>query len=209
MELVSLASPMTENVSGGDRERAEEVRLVRLAASGDRLAFRQLIASNHRAIHALVQRLARNPDDVDDILQEVLLRAWKGLPAFREEARFSTWLYRIAVNTTFKWQRRHAETTRTVSISELMEQDRLGESVASTMVPVAEPEVAMEESQRRQRLMDAVSSLPPKQRDVVMMHYFDGRSCEEIGTAVGCSVGTVWSRLHYACKRLRAVLGEW
>jgi RNA polymerase sigma-70 factor (ECF subfamily) len=200
---------MTENVSGGDRENTEEVRLVRLAASGDRTAFRQLIASNHRSISALVHRLARNPEDVDDILQEVMLRAWKGLPNFREEARFSTWLYRIAVNTTFKWQRRNAESTRTVSISGLLEQDRLGEPVASTLLPVSEPAVVLEETQRRERLLSAVSALPPKQRDVVMMHYFDGRTCEEIGAAVGCSVGTVWSRLHYACKRLRTVLGEW
>lgn len=206
-----LSSPMTESVHDDDqeRERSRERHLLRRAAAGDKWAFQQLVSVHQRPIAALIQRLARHPDDVEDILQETILRAWKGLPTFRGEAKFSTWLYRIAVNTTFKWQRRHAGERNAVSLSDWLAQNRLEEVGHGAGAETHEPEEALEQRERSERLRAAVAALPPKQRDVVTMHYFDGQTCDEIGAALGCSVGTVWSRLHYACKRLRATMVDW
>ena len=90
--------------------------LVRRAAEGDMRAFSLLVERYQRSMTALVARMTPNPDDVDDIVQELFVRAWKGLPRFRGEAQFSTWLYRIAVNTTIKYPSRRREES-TVSLS--------------------------------------------------------------------------------------------
>lgn len=181
--------------------------LVGRAAQGDREAFRTLIERHHRPIAGLAQRLVRHPDDVDDLLQEIYLRAWRGLPRFRSDAQFSTWLYRIAVNTGIKMRKRESARVRTVSTDEWESFDEAGVGIDDVGEGL-DPAVLYVSDERSSAVRAAVDSLPEKQRTVVALHYFEGRSCEEIGSMVGCSIGTVWSRLHYACKRLRGILGE-
>ncbi|MBC7805107.1 MAG: sigma-70 family RNA polymerase sigma factor [Akkermansiaceae bacterium] len=189
-----------------------DVFLVRRAAEGDRTAFRELFERYQRPIAALVGRMVASPDDVDDILQETFLRAWKGLPRFRGDAQFSTWLYRIAVNTAIKYRsRRKNETASLVSLSPDEETGMGGiESLPADPgcdpLRGGDPFQAAQKQEQEQVIRKAVQALPEKQRSVVLLHYFEGRSCEEISGIVGCSLGTVWSRLHYACKRLKGVL---
>jgi RNA polymerase sigma-70 factor (ECF subfamily) len=171
-------------------------------------AFRVLVERYQRPMAALVARMTDNPDDVDDIVQELFIRAWKGLPKFRGDAQFSTWLYRIGVNTAIKHRsRRKGDIANTVSAEALaggMEQI----SAPSFAAPErgGDPFHAAAKREREEAIRQAVASLPEKQRTVVVLHYFEGHSCEEISQIVGCSLGTVWSRLHYACKRLKGVL---
>ncbi len=178
------------------------------AASGDTDAFGQLVRRYQRPMAAVVSRMIDNPDDVDDVVQELFIRAWKGLPRFRGDAQFSTWLYRIAVNTAIK--RRSAKRRDNENVSA----DALANGVDGPAYEAAAPEGSGADpyavAQRKEQeavVRSAVLALPEKQRVVVVLHYFEGRSCEEISEIVGCSVGTVWSRLHYACKRLKGTLG--
>lgn len=190
-----------------DADAAADAALVRRAANGDMAAFKTLVERYQRPMAALVSRMTDNTDDVDDVVQELFIRAWKGLPRFRGDAQFSTWLYRIAVNTAIKHRSRRKMDAQSVSADALaggMEQ------IASA--PDAHPDLggdpfhAAEKNERGARIRQAVAALPEKQRVVVVLHYFEGHSCEEISQIVGCSLGTVWSRLHYACKRLKGVL---
>lgn len=193
-------------------ERGDEARLVARAAAGDREAFRELFERYQRPIAALVGRMVASPDDVDDILQETFVRAWKGLPRFRGDAQFGTWLYRIAVNTAIKYRsKRKSDTAPLVSLS-----DGEGGGGGLEAIPAdagadplrgGDPFHAAHKCEQEQTIRKAVHALPDKQKSVVLLHYFEGRSCEEISDIVGCSLGTVWSRLHYACKRLKGVLG--
>ena len=157
---------------------------------------------------ALVSRMTDQPDDVDDIVQELFLRAWKGLPRFRGDAQFSTWIYRIAVNTAIKHRsKRRGEASLSLSAEELARGvESLVAPTDATAAQGADPMIATMRREREQEIRSAVQSLPEKQRVVVVLHYYEGMSCEEIGEIVGCSIGTVWSRLHYACKRLKGVL---
>jgi RNA polymerase sigma-70 factor (ECF subfamily) len=180
--------------------------LVRRAVLGDVHAFGRLVERYQRPMTALVARMTPNPDDVDDIVQELFVRAWKGLPRFRGDAQFSTWLYRIAVNTTIKHRsRRREEFALSLSTEDLSG----GVDALTAPAGAAEPGDPFLSAQRKEReaqIREAVLSLPEKQRAVIVLHYFEGHSCEEISQIVGCSVGTVWSRLHYACKRLKGTL---
>lgn len=181
-----------------------DAELARRAADGDASAFSLLVARYQRPMAALVSRMSRNGEDVDDIVQELFLRAWRGLPRFRGESQFSTWLYRIAVNTAIK----HKGKMKTETLHALPAEDLAGGLEQVSASEDSDPYHVAQRTEREQRLRLAVQRLPEKQRVVVQLHYFEGKSCEEISEIVGCSVGTVWSRLHYACKRLRTVLGE-
>jgi RNA polymerase sigma-70 factor (ECF subfamily) len=189
---------------------AEEASLVARAARGDVAAFGLLVDRYQRPMAAVVARMTSNPDDVDDVVQELFIRAWKGLPRFRGDAQFSTWLYRIAVNTAIKHRsRRRADSALSVSIADLVggeESLRSPRSDSGGGGAGCDPYEVAVCRDRDSRVRRAVHALPDKQRVVVALYYFEGRSCEEIGQILGCSVGTVWSRLHYACKRLKGLL---
>ncbi len=208
-----MAYSMTGNSTTAATAEAETPRhvsfhgdseLARRAADGDAGAFQLLVARYQRPMAALVSRMTRRSDDVDDIVQELFLRAWRGLPRFRGESQFSTWLYRIAVNTAIKYRQRSKS-----ELQQALPTDETGGGLEALRASEeSDPEALAQRGERERLLREAVMKLPEKQRIVVQLHYFDGKSCEEISQIVGCSVGTIWSRLHYACKRLRSVLGE-
>lgn len=194
-----------ETTAGAEAEHDGDAGLVRRAVQGDVQAFGQLVERYQRPMTALVARMTKSPDDVDDIVQELFVRAWKGLPRFRGDAQFSTWLYRIAVNTTIK-HRSQRNNERIVSLSAETLNGGV-EGLAAVVSPSSDdPFLSVQRHEQESLVHRAVQALPEKQRTVVVLHYFEGQSCDEISQIVGCSVGTVWSRLHYACKRLKGTL---
>src|SRR5918997_6814291 len=143
-----------------DAPHDSDARLVQRASQGDVTAFGLLVERYQRPMTALVARMTPNADDVDDIVQELFVRAWKGLPRFRGDAQFSTWLYRIAVNTTIKHRsRRREENALSLSTEELS--GGVDSLVASA--GAAEPGDPFLSAQRREReaqIRQAVLSLP-------------------------------------------------
>ncbi len=201
-----------EQTLSGSSSAADSV-LAQKAAAGDVQAFGMLVERYQKPMTALVARMTTGASgspsaDVDDIVQELFIRAWKGLPRFRHDAQFSTWLYRIAVNTTIKHRSRHkTEAALSVSADNFAGGLDALPTASDAMPPGGgDPFVTASKRERDALLRNAVSQLPEKQRTVVVLHYFEGFSCEEISQIVDCSLGTVWSRLHYACKRLKGVM---
>ena len=178
----------------------EDAALVRRCKAGDVEAFGALVTRHEARVGALVGRILGNatPEDVEDTAQDVFVQAWRALPRFRGDARFSTWLYRIATNTAIRqWHRRKKHWQMTV------EEDRGAEAASPTRLS---EDIARREEGRALRA--ALDRLPEKQRTVLLLHYFEEYSCEEIALLLGCSVGTIWSRLHYGCRKLRGQL-QW
>lgn len=182
-------------------EADEDAALVRRCRRGELEAFGALVARHESRVRALVGRVlgaTATPDDVDDATQDVFVQAWRALPRFRGDARFATWLYRVATNLAIKQWHRNKKRQQVVSEEDLPEGVR-----AALADPAAGPS---EEAQRRAQdsaLRRAIDALPEKQRTVILLHYFEDYSCEEMAQIIGCSVGTVWSRLHYGCRKLR------
>ena len=183
----------------------DDAALVRQARSGDTDAFGRLVARHEMRVYALIARvLGANgtAEDVDDTAQDVFVQAWRALPRFREEARFSTWLYRIATNMAIKQWHRVKRRAGTVGTEDLPNTVR-----AALAVDGPGPEEVATQKARDRDLRDAIEKLPEKQRTVILLHYFEDYACEEIAALLGCSVGTVWSRLHYGCRKLRDTAG--
>ena len=184
-------------------EADEDAALVRRCRRGDVEAFGLLVQRHEVRVRGLVQRIlgaGANADDVDDVTQDVFVQAWRALPRFRGDARFSTWLYRVATNLAIKqWHRQKKRVT-------VAEED-LPEAVRAALAdPSAGPPELAERRAQDRALRQAVDALPEKQRTAVLLHYFEDYSCEEMAVMIGCSVGTVWSRLHYGCRKLRETL---
>jgi RNA polymerase sigma-70 factor (ECF subfamily) len=174
--------------------------------AGDVSAFGDLVQRHEKKVHALVARVLgqeATTDDIDDTVQDIFVQAWRAFPRFRGDAKFSTWLYRIATNMAIKQWHKNKRHRIIVADADLPESVRI--TVAD---PRPSPADHAEARARDAALRAAIEALPEKQRTVILLHYFEDYACEEVAALTGCSVGTVWSRLHYACKKLRGTL-DW
>ena len=165
-----------------------EPELVRAAIAGDPEAFAALATRHRSRVEAVVARMLP-ADDAEEVVQEALLRAFLSLSQLRDAERFVAWLCGIAVNLAKMRLRRGAVRRRALAIA--------GSGAA---VPGGEDRELLE------LVREAVALLPPGQRDVVLMHYVDDLSCEEIANLLGTTPGAVRARLHRARASLRREL---
>ena len=180
------------------RERDELDHLVGAARLGDRPAFDELVRRTYVDTYTLALRLTADEEDARDVVQESYLRAWKGLPTFRGDAQFSTWMYRITANTAYsvvKRRRRH----RTEPI-DAMPEDPI------ELHPDLQPADAAEASALLDELAVALDQLPPKLRVLVVLKDVYGLSHEEIADELGISVAAAKVRLHRGRRKLRDLL---
>ena len=155
-------------------------------------------------VYAVAYRFARDPDLALDLAQNVFIRAYRGIGSFKGKSSFSTWLYRIAVNTCIDYTRRRARSVEPFTVPEEVADYAGGEVLESS--PIARPDGAALTSELGEQIQKAVDSLPSYHKAVFVLYEIEGLSYKEIAEAVGCSIGTVMSRLHYARKKLRTML---
>lgn len=178
-----------------------DLMLVLKVQAGDLSAFGELVERHQRAVYGIVSRMVDSRDDADDLAQDIFVSAYGAIGGFRRDAKFSTWLHTIAVNTTLK---RLKKMKRQSAMS--IDDPTTGLADAIRANGDSSPAESIEEKERSLSVRRAIDLLPDKQRVVVVMHYLEQYSCDEIAAILKCSVGTVWSRLHYACKKLSGEL---
>jgi RNA polymerase sigma-70 factor, ECF subfamily len=180
---------------GGGRLMSDEA-LVRRFQQGEEAAFDELLERHRARIYGLVCRLAGS-NEAEDLAQDVFVAAYRSLRAFRGEAAFGTWLYRIAIHTCSHHLRRKRPEALELDETE-PDQRRDGDPLARAMQRELQSEV------RR-----AIDGLPYKLRVVIVLRDMHGLSYEEIAGVIGCPVGTVRSRLHYASQKLAVELRQY
>ncbi len=190
---------MSNQADSGRVELEKEKQLIARAQKGDRAAFAALVRAHQDEVYTLARRLVGDPHLASDVAQEALIRAWRALPKFRGDARLSTWLYRITVNTSWTHKER-ANRHATSSIDEHYD--------IAAPEGVDHPVVAGEMLELRRRLRAALDRLPEGQRQVVVMKDIHGWSHAEIAEATGISVTAAKVRLHRARARLAKDLEE-
>ena len=168
----------------------DEAQLLRKACQGDGPAVRALYERYSPRVYAVVRRIAGDDDLAQDYAQEAWIRAIRALPTFRGEARFSTWLHRIAVNSALQAVRR-AETRH-------KREAPMPESLA-----VSPPS---RDALLSQRLEWALDRLPERMRKVLILHDVEGYTHEEIGELLGTAAGTSKSQLFKARAKMRVIL---
>jgi len=166
-------------------------------ADGDDDAFSEVIRQYSRRVFALCYRLLRNEEDARDMAQEVFVRAYSKRTSFKARSSLYTWIYRIALNLCFSELKRRKTQPALLSIPLEDVQDLVA----------AGPDEPSEGPERLEALLaGALESLPPKQRSVFVMKFYDKMTYVEIAKAAGTSVGAAKANFHFAVERLRSTL---
>jgi RNA polymerase sigma-70 factor (ECF subfamily) len=160
--------------------------------------FDDFVNEHKGRVYGVALRVVADPDLAADVVQETFLRAWRGLARFRGESQVSTWLHRIAINTALTARRRAARNDDTSL-------DSIDEVVAES-TPYADPERRGEVLDLRARLEEALDSLPPGHKAVVILKDIEGWSHSEIAERLGISESAAKVRLHRAHRRLAQLL---
>ena len=178
--------------------------LVRRFRRGDEEAFTHLVLRYQHKIYNLIYRLLGSREETEDVAQEVFATVHRCLGSFRGESRFSTWLYRIALNRS----RNHLKYLKRRGLNRTQSTDdtREGDIVSAHSSSPSDPEKIVAGYQLEAIIQREISELDPDHREVILLRDIQGLSYEEIGTVTELAPGTVKSRLHRARTTLRARL---
>jgi len=173
--------------------------LVQKCQTGEIGAFQELVSRYHQKIYVVIVGLLRNREDALEVAQETFFRAYRKIKSFQGGSSFYTWLYRIAVNMAIDLQRRQKRNP--LDFRETM--DGLFEEQNEV---AKDPFSDVHDRELREKLVSAINDLTPEHKAVIILRTVEGLSYKDIGEILGCSEGTVMSRLHYARKKLQEKL---
>ncbi|MGI8957871.1 MAG: RNA polymerase sigma factor [Chthoniobacterales bacterium] len=202
------ARPKMDTEATAAEADVPELDLVRQAQEGDPEAFDQLVSRFRTRVFGMIYNMVHNEQDAWDLAQDSFLKAWKSIARFRGQSSFYTWLYRIVMNVTIDAMRKKqvkgggAEFNDEIQLREI--------DPASRTVPHADalPHERMERTEIRGRIDAAIAQLSPEHRAVILMKEIEDMQYHEIAESLGCSIGTVMSRLFYARKKLQSLLRD-
>jgi len=185
-------------------ERAVDVKtmsdydLTQASSKGDMEAFEEVYNRHHRRVYAICLRMLKNPNEAEDLTQDVFIQLHRKIGSFRGDSAFTTWLHRLTVNQVLMhFRKRTVKFEKTTDEGETPVQIVKGSEKPSRM-PVVD-KIALE---------NAIKELPNGYRNVFLLHDVEGFEHEEVARILGCSVGTSKSQLHKARLKLRKLLGK-
>jgi RNA polymerase sigma-70 factor (ECF subfamily) len=179
---------------------APERELVDRAQTGDVAAFEELIGAHADRLYTVVLRLVGDRGEAEDVLQETLLRAWRGIGRFQARAMIFTWLYRIAVNESNRALERRLRRGTTVQVDD--------EAVQVPAPAKDGPGNRAEQRELRDALELAIADLAPPYRTALVLRDLEGLSTREAAEIAGVGEAAFKSRLHEARLKVRASLGD-
>ena len=190
-------------------ERAVDLELVRRVQRGDRIAFDLLVQKYQHRIAHLVGRYIRDQEEVEDVVQEAFIKAYRGLANFRGESAFYTWLYRIAINTA----KNHLVSAGRRVPDQGVDASEAEQYDSGTLLQEADtPERQALTNEIEAEVYAAIESLPAELKEAITLRELEGLSYEEIAEVMDCPIGTVRSRIFRAREtidsRLRPLLDE-
>lgn len=203
-------------------ERASEGRLIEACQHGDREAFRELFEAHKDRVWSIALHFTGDESVARDVTQQVFLKLFTNIAQFRHESSFATWLYRMVVNACLDERRGRRRWISFDFFNQNRDQDpagdrekNLGEVIVKNLRAEPFQEEHFAQHEISQAVKEAIMKLKPKLRMAILLKYFEDLSYEEMAEALGCSTGTVASRLNRGHKalaqklwRLRGIVGE-
>ena len=185
-------------------EKEADAELVRLAQAGDERAFQALVVKYQRRIARHVARYVKRANDVEEVVQDAFMRAYRGLASYRGDASFYSWLYRIASNAAFSFLKKNA--------GELpVADERSDDGFEPGLTDEQTPERVLLARQIGQVVERAMARLQPELTEALVLFEVEGKSYKEIAQMLGTPIGTVRTRIfrarEFIARRLEPVLG--
>jgi len=177
-----------------DKESNIQKRLI--DPSTRRQAFEEMVNHFSSRLYWQIRRMVAYHDDADDVLQNTFLKAWNGLDSFRGDSKLSTWLYKIAYNESLTFLSKQHQT---ISIDNSIDTD---EDNGNMLFNQLESDPYFDGDETELMLQAAIASLPPKQRQVFNLKYFDDMKYEDMADITGTSVGALKASYHIAVKKI-------
>ena len=185
-----------------ETEPLDEAELIARCRRNDQQAFELLVERYAGRILNLAHRMVGDAMQAEDLMQDTFLSAWRNLPQFRAEARFSTWLYRIATNKCTDWLRSHRKR------DEIRDGEEDGPDLNNLVVDPTNPEQELSRKQVAQSLEQALQDLPVLYREPFVLKHVEGLSYEEISEILNAGPDALKMRVYKARVRLRAQLAR-
>jgi RNA polymerase sigma-70 factor (ECF subfamily) len=189
-------------------DREIDQQLVERVQRGDKQAFGLLVQKYQRKLGRLLSRFIRDQAEVEDVVQEAFIKAYRALPNFRGESAFYTWLYRIGINTAKNYLVAMGRRPQTSNEIEVEDAENFEDGDELRTVDTPETELMTKEIAKTVQL--AIESLPEDLKTAIVLREIEGLSYEEIATMMDCPIGTVRSRIFRAresiAERLRPLL---
>jgi RNA polymerase sigma-70 factor (ECF subfamily) len=186
-----------------DQSALSDADLACAAQKGDMGAFEELVARHRDKIYSRAYSMVRHEDDALELSQEAWVKGWQRVAQFQGEASFATWMTRIVINLCLDYLRKQRR-QRAESIEVLQEESGGIERFMPVTVP--NPAAGLEQVELRRRIDRALDQLSAEHRVVLVLHEFEDLGYKEIAGRIGCSIGTVMSRLFYARRRMASLL---
>ena len=174
----------------------DDVKLVAASKSGDQDAFALLVQRHQHRVFNLVYRMLQQYDEANEVTQETFLAAWQGLPSFRGDARFSTWLYRIAYNCCLKQLEQHK---RDRALQTAIQAEQLLENADSE----TRTDTEIDARDRQTLVREQLSTLPTKYRLVLVLRHLQEKTYEEMAEILAMPIGTIKTHLFRARNLLK------
>lgn len=198
-----------EPPSGGHgAEETADAELVTQSQSGDLKAYDQLVMRHRNRIFAMIRNMTHHEADAWDLTQDVFIKAWNALPQFESKAKFTTWLYRIAHNVVYDWNRKRKHEMAGELNDEIFDNERIDPSAVAIPHVGDIPDQKMEMGELKAKIEAALSKISPEHREIVILKDVQGLAYKEIADVMGCTIGTVMSRLFYARQKLQTLLKD-
>jgi RNA polymerase sigma-70 factor (ECF subfamily) len=179
-----------------------DAELVASAIEGSQEAFRELVVRFERPVYSLVARMVQDTATAEDLAQETFVKAYRSLRSYDPARKLSSWLFKIAHNTTIDHLRRNVPETVPLEAPQDREEGRGGLAAVLADGSVEDPAAAAERRDMARSLERAIARLRPEYRESVVLFYIEGASYQDICEATGLPLGTVKTNLHRARKEL-------
>jgi RNA polymerase sigma-70 factor, ECF subfamily len=179
----------------------EETEMISRCQQGDQEALKEIFDKYHKKVYRIAYGVVRQREEALDIVQEVFIKLFHSIKNFKGRSHFYTYLYRMVMNTAID----HARKTGKQTISSL---DQEGSFQPSDDLEKG-PERILLQKELEERVKLAMDKLPAEQRAALIFRDVEGLSYREMAEAMGCSIGTVMSRLHYGRKRIQELLEDY
>ncbi|MGC6456017.1 MAG: sigma-70 family RNA polymerase sigma factor [Coraliomargaritaceae bacterium] len=170
-------------------------------------AFDQLVSKYRESIFSIIYNLTGNREDASDLTQITFIKAFRAIGRFRGRSAFFTWLYRIAINTTMSFLKKHRN--RRFINYETIDESASSSEIVEKLTAKSRTEKGALVRELQERLNESLQKLSPKHRTVVILHEIEGLEHAAIAEVTKTSVGTVRSRLHYAKQQLQSYLKDY